>query len=458
VINSRLFLLYLLLTGIALNLFIPPFQNPDEIQHFGMILTYYNAGLEQSVVESEIITLIDNNQWWAYTGMGKPASHHLGLSEIKRLKFTTFRASLNNRVLYHYIMATVLKLFPKVEPLMLYYLCRLFSFLFILMAVFFTFLTFKRLSVDGKNYWFYGLFFLLFLPQFLIISISVNSDSLVILLGCLFFYSSFFLITEAFRYFHFIAVILTSLAGAIFDKSSLYMLPLVFVLMILCSKNKKLVRATVVTIIAAIMVAPWIIWHFPISFFNNLKIIRKTLSLNPTTALSFLTNADFNHRFFVLMIDSFLLKFGWMSYFAHKTAYTIWRIILAVAGLGVLFFPITQFKTINTRLGQNQPDSKQKKLVVFSASAFLIQLGAIWIFYGGKDVMAQGRHLFSLLIPFFFLFVMGINILSGMVHFKLSKAVLATLVLLEFIFLSFIIWFYVIPIFHLSVKSPHPGL
>jgi len=457
-LNSRHFILYLLATGIALNLFIPPFQNPDEPQHFGMILTYYNDEFEESDVEKEIIKLMDKHRWWTFVGMGRPSQRLQGLSQISMFKFTTFKAVLVNRVFYHRSLAAVLRLLPRFNSLTLYYLCRLCSLIFFSIAIFLAYLTFNKLSKGGINGTLYGFFFMLFLPQLLIISISVNSDSLVILLGCLFFYSSFSLVLEKFNYFHFGVVVMCSLAGALADKSSLYLIPLTLVLLILSIKNKKLVQSIMVISVAILLAGPWIFWYFPVSIFNIVRIAKKTLSLDPITTWSFLSSGDFNQRFFFVMTDSFLLKFGWMSYLANKATYYIWRLFLVFSGLGILLYPLIQSLKSKIHPDERKNNSTQKRLFILSVSGILLQLGAIWIFYGGKGVMAQGRHLFSLLIPFSFLFILGLISLFDLVHAKMSSAVLAAFVLVEFFFFNFVIWFYIVPIFHLAIKSPHPGI
>lgn len=456
--NRRFFVLYLLVTGMALNIIIPPFQNPDEPQHFGMILTYYYEESDPAAIEGEIIEIMDKYQWWTYLGMLRPRPLPPRLSKIKLLKFSSFKAALKNRVFYHYIMAAFLKLFPEFEALTLYYICRLCSLLLTLISIFIAYLTFNKLSQRNIPSAAYSFLLMLFLPQFIIISICVNSDSLIILLGCLFFYSSFHLILDDFNYIHFMVVVLSSLAGALSDKSSLYLIPLLSVLLILCIKNKKLVQSILAILIAALLGGPWIFWCFPIPIFNFMRIVKETLSLNPIETLGYLTDTGFNLRFILLITDSILLKFGWMSYSAHKYAYYIWRLCLILAGVGGLIYSLKQILFNKTRNGKSSKDLKRNKIVILSVSGIFIQLLAVWIFYGGKDLMAQGRHFFSLLIPFFFLFVLGLKNLFDLVHVRMSKVMLATLVLAEFFFFNLVIWLYIIPIFHLTIKSPHPGI
>ena len=132
------------------------------------------------------------------------------------------------------------------------------------------------------------------------------------------------------------------------------------------------------------------------------------------------------------------------------------------------------------------------KFAIFSVLAIILQLLGAWSFYGTR-MLAQGRHFFPLIIPIAFLFALGmkefmtfvtkwsvikwsmiretgqkgrsedINDLDGETV-NLGKfrdktlIVLATLILLEFILLNYLIWARLIPVFHLTISSPYPGV
>ena len=82
----------------------------------------------------------------------------------------------------------------------------------------------------------------------------------------------------------------------------------------------------------------------------------------------------------------------------------------------------------------------------------------IWLAWAPQRVLAQGRYLFPVLVPIAVLFVMGLHSVFSIIHKKAGKVVISALVVAEFLFLNFVIWNYIIPVFHMTQKTTLPGL
>ncbi len=121
--------------GVLFNFIIPPFQNPDEPQHFGAVIIKARGEEQREVVEQEIIRFMDKHHWWKLLGMGRPKDLPNKISDIRFImdygSSSDFRDRLNRIFLYHFVMGNVVRVFFRDDIISAYYLCRLVSFLFI---------------------------------------------------------------------------------------------------------------------------------------------------------------------------------------------------------------------------------------------------------------------------------------------------------------------------------------
>jgi hypothetical protein len=62
------------------------------------------------------------------------------------------------------------------------------------------------------------------------------------------------------------------------------------------------------------------------------------------------------------------------------------------------------------------------------------------------------------ILPLAFLFILGLKSLFDLFHKKGGAIAVWSFVAFEFLFLSFVIWRYILPVYHLTVQSPHPGI
>ena len=444
--------------GFLLSFIIPPLQNPDEPQHFGMILTFVNNDVDQLEVESEIIKLMDQHHWWKYLGMGRPSDLSQGFSKIKFFDFEDFNSVLKNRTIYHYCLAKICKILPNRETVKLYFFCRAVSFIFLMLSLYIFYLTYKKILKISHYSYIFGFLFLFFLPQLLILSISVNIDALLIMLGALFFYASTSLMIEGFSKISTLLIILTSFIGLLADKSSIFFSILLFILLIILKDNKKFISLLGIILFMILIISLWAVWYFPSLYFGLIPQVKNHFVIFFAAASYLWKSPSYNLRFTLLVIDSFFLKFGWMAFSTHKFVYTIWRFFCASASLGILVFFITKFFRKREENEASYESSIFLKLVFFFSLAVLVQFGSAWIFLGGRNIAAQGRHFFSLLFPISFLFIHGNKVLCDKVSDKFGQLVIPVIIILEFIFLSYVLLAYIIPLYHISLLSPHGGL
>ena len=107
---------------------------------------------------------------------------------------------------------------------------------------------------------------------------------------------------------------------------------------------------------------------------------------------------------------------------------------------------------------QNFGDSVEFRLLLFSIVAIAGQLLGLWIFYGVHGILVQGRHLFPLILPITVVLTVGVKSFFDLISKRAGRIALCVFVLFEFVFFNFALWNYVVPVFHLAIKSPHPGL
>jgi len=174
------------------------------------------------------------NEWWRYVGMGRPKVPPDSFSEMEFLTFSDFRLAVGYTVLYHFILSKILNVLFENDLIGSYYFCRLVSFILILASFLLCYSVFRKLfNVEelDSNYLFWGAFFILFISQFLILSISVNSDAFSIFMSTVFFYASFCLIMGKFKVSYLILCIFSSVVGLFIDKSG-------FLAFFYCRKKK----------------------------------------------------------------------------------------------------------------------------------------------------------------------------------------------------------------------------
>ncbi|MCP2605205.1 hypothetical protein NLC29_03520, partial [Candidatus Aminicenantes bacterium AH-873-B07] len=81
-----------------------------------------------------------------------------------------------------------------------------------------------------------------------------------------------------------------------------------------------------------------------------------------------------------------------------------------------------------------------------------------WIYHGLRNLLPQGRYLFPAILPISLVFIFGIKNLFDLFHRKGGVIALWFFLIFEFIFFNFSLWNYILPVFHMIIKSPYPGI
>jgi hypothetical protein len=156
-----------------------------------------------------------------------------------------------------------------------------------------------------------------------------------------------------------------------------------------------------------------------------------------------------------------------MAFGPAKGIYFLWRLILGIGLTGFFIFLIKNLINLSVNYIKKRQDHGEKdrekiglrlKAAVFTLITILVLIGGIWAYSGARKAYIQGRQVFPLIMPIAFILTSGLISFFGLAGRKIGRMALATVVSAEFIFLNFCIWNYIIPVFHLTHRSPHPGL
>ncbi len=457
--------LFIIGIGILLNFIVPPFQNPDEPNHFGAVMIYARGEEQKPAVEKEIIRFMDQNNWWKHLGMGRPAVLPASLSDIPFLMANypvkDFRVRLNNIVLYHFLLGKGIGLLGLWDVIPAYYFCRLVSFLFCAGAIFLSVLAFQKLSERHSRLFLWGIFFILFLPQFLLGMVAVNADAMAVFLGALFFYAVISLIMGEMRRVYFAAIILSGVLGFLTDRSTFILIPLGIIILFFLIRKENY-QEYIVSVLAFFIVfftlASILINLFPLQAESSLTLFGTNFGNIGKSVPQLFSFGKFSRNFFVSSMDGFFFKFGWACFGAAGVFYFFWRVLVIFSVIGV---GITLTKFIKSRLEKRKhrfTSGFNARLLFFFLLAVLFQLTAVWTYYGSHEILGQGRYFFPLLLPIASLFVMGTKCFFD--HFKPrdGRIALAVFILFEFFFLNYVIWQYMIPAFHMTIKSANLGI
>lgn len=302
-------ILFLLSVGILLNFIIPPFQNPDEPKHFGAIMIYAQGEEQQDAIERDIIRFMDENEWWGFVGMGRPSPLPEKLSDIDYLmshySVSDFRQLLQKVTSYHYFMGKILRLISKNNIHAAYYLSRLVSFLFMLGSFMLMHRAFRQMGTvpnftnfrekrdsphlaevpnfkkNGDSpFLVLGVFFALFLPQLILISIAATPDAFTVFLGTLFFFAAISLLSGKRSAGYVFLLIIPAVVGFFADRST-FLLLILLVLFPFFFIKKKNYQKTVIYSLAFLILFILLIYSltllFPLQIENSFLLLKNNL-------------------------------------------------------------------------------------------------------------------------------------------------------------------------------------
>ncbi len=178
----------------------------------------------------------------------------------------------------------LLKLVPAEDIMALYYVCRLFSAVLFCGSLLLLAAAFSRVARSFNGTAGLGFFFILFLPQFSVLSVSVNPEAAATFWGALFFYAAAAWISGTAGRPVLALLPVASLAGFLTDRSSFYLVPAALLLPLFSGKRERPARSPArigLFMILALIVASWAAWFFPGTVFSGLSSVQNFLFRAP---------------------------------------------------------------------------------------------------------------------------------------------------------------------------------
>jgi len=473
---------------LLLNLIIPPFQNPDEPQHFAMAVIYARgaagegAGMEREAVESGVLRMMDRANWWRLVGIGQPQPLPARLSDIEFLMKDVagegdFRNRLTNFLLWHRLAGAAMRPVAGWRLEKLYFLGRAASALFLFGSFFLLWKTFEMLgTVFGKGARM-GFSIAFFLPQFWLTGTSVSPDAFVALLGAAFFYAAAVLLFGKGRgdekshgnkglgnVWPAILVVFLPVVGMLVDRSAFIMVPAalaVAALMIRRENWQTAVPMMLIGAIGAVLAAYFMALRYPFLAEQVYQSAKNVLSVGLKPLAGILDISGFARPFWGFTADGMLLKFGWLVFSVSKAVYWAWRILLIAAGAGLAVRLLKWAKARmndEDRAGGESGRSPRARWMMLAAASVAVQALGMWAYYGTKGILGQGRYFFPVILPLAFLLAVGWHELGELMKRGAGRKLVAAVIAGEFLLFVFSIWIHIVPAFHLILRGPHPGV
>lgn len=445
-VDKRILIPGLLITAIVIGLFqvflIPPFQNPDEIQHFLYSASYVYTPQQMESVEDQVLELLKTNKWFHFVGIGP------GWENIKKISDISFVFHFNpdrkstRKTFFHFLYGKILKISGIKDVLIAFYFLRLVSSFFFIIVVFLLYWFFRTYSPQKWEYYLIG-FVLVF--QLMTIMNAVNYDVFMVLFGCIFF-------IFAYKYFYMekkldLAVLLIAAAMATLAKLAGIMFFL-YLFVLLCMKvkwDKTLVKNFLLGFLIVILGFCWMNYLFPERFFDLYSVIFGVWR-DFSGSLSTAGEKVLKLSLFDSMADSFYFHTGWMGFKLSGFWYLVLKLFLLFSIIGVFFGLF--FKKMKT-------PALEKKWTIYILAVCILHAFSIWLYYGSKAAV-QGRYLYPIIIPIILLVYPGLQYVQQWFRLK-RDYILVVYIIFQAVFAVFAIT-RIISVFYLEIASPHPGL
>jgi hypothetical protein len=445
-LNEKTFLVALLVMAVGIGLvnvfLMPPFMNPDEIQHFMFSADYAYNDEQLKELDRGVLQLLKDHKWFHFIGVGPGWEDIEKIEDIYFLHYFSRRKVSVSRSYFHFLYGKILKYSGVKDTLPAFYLLRMVSF-FIYMGIFVLALFFYKAYFPGSWYFFIAGHLLIFQPSTILN--SVNYDVLLTFLGVLFFIFAYrFLVTDEKRNLVFL-ILLAASASLVKTGGILFFIYFFILLMFKYKVSLKFLKRVALAVFLFVIVFSWFNYWFPERFFTLYTVIFSKLhSLTGTVNAGSGTAAGLG--FFDSILDSFFFHTGWMAFKLSKGWYIVLKLFLLVSVVGVIAG--VSMKKLKTAV-------VDKKWLVYALIVIFLQTLMIRLYYG-TGLMAQGRYLYPLIIPIMTLIYCGLLYVEKHVEFKRNYLVISYIVFLALFFLLALIR--VVSVFYLEIPSPHPGL
>lgn len=413
---KAIFFIFIIFQGIFYLLLIPPWQSPDEPHHFGYgALLSKNAKLESEnhkTLDKKILESMATFHAWQYQNILRPEPLPQSLSELPY--YHGIESVSGREPLYYVINSFILKVFNLKKNIDQFYLIRFLSLLYFIVTVYFLYLSSKLIFRDNILYVFATVCLAALLPQFLIISTSINPVNLAVVFGTAFLY---IILYSLFKEKNLLALLLGPIiiGLALFShRVALFMVPPFMALLIICFvrslKNQKELIKTSIVILVVLLIFIFLFLatqhFFPDQFkkaarLSGLKPLIRDINkfgeyASPETSKSLSNFLDGSFK-------TFWFFAGWLRFGYHLDIYSVLKLICLVSGLGLLkhLYSLLARKKYTT-------DVDFHAYLILVTSGLPIILVAITRYYP-TAIVAQGRYVFPAISALAILFVLGLK-------------------------------------------------
>jgi 4-amino-4-deoxy-L-arabinose transferase-like glycosyltransferase len=319
--------------------------------------------------------------------------------------------------LYYLTTALILKTLSLKETISQFYVARGFSFFLFVLTVYFTYLSAKLVFKSHVGYALSGVCFVGLLPQFLIISTSVNPINLVIFLSSVFLYIILYALYKGKNLWAVVLGPLIIAAGFFTHRAALFMMPpfLVYLLIVFVQsfkeKKKILKYLAVVGLLVVLIVGLYLASSslLPDSFVE--KVNRESgirqLKSQWSRFFQYFTegiSAD-TSRTVSQFIDGFFKSFwffaGWLRFGYLVDIYSLLMVFFILSVIGIL-------KYIYSYIQMRITYVDYRGFLILLAVVLPIIIGTL-IHCFPKHYAAQGRYLFPAISAIGILFVLGLK-------------------------------------------------
>jgi len=408
---KALFFIFVFIQGFFYLFLIPPWQSPDECRHFGYGILVDKDKKIKPNLDKKIVESMNAFHAWKYQSLTRP---HTLPNRLRRVPFYGISIAKMSRQapLYYLLSSFIIKRLKINGILNQFYVIRSFSFILFLLSVYFTYLSARILFKDNFLYCFATVSFVAFLPQFLIVSTSVNSANLAVLLETIFIYLMILSIHKGKRLLIVLFGPIVIALGFFNHQAALFMIPPFLVLLLIyfinSLKNKRdLLRILLILlIIVLIFLALYLVANhlFP----SLLEQVVRESSLKPRIAeinrfIKYLSSTSSLNVF----LDGFFMSFwyfsGWMRFCYLPDIYSVLKLISFLSFLGLFKYLFFTLSRKNYKTSVDFPS-----FLILIAAGLPLLLGAI-IFKFPIAITTQGRYIFPAISALAVLFVLGLK-------------------------------------------------
>ncbi len=453
----------LLLMGIGIGLFqvflMPPFQDPDEIQHFLYSASYAYDARQMETVEAQVLEVLKKSKWFHYVGFGPGWEKIQKISDVAYVFHFDPGRQTARKTVFHYLYGKILKITGITAVLPAFYYMRLVSTAFFLIILLLLYWYYYHHYSEIWEYLFFGT---VLVYQFLTQMNAVNYDVLMVLCGVLFFHQAHrYLQTRENKY---LAGIVAAAAVGTFIKLTgvLFFLYLIILLAIKPKGEKKQAGNFILVILAVVMGFCWLNYIFPERFFHLYSIIFDALKETAGSGTAPGGKAA-GLNLLNSLVDSFYFQTGWMGYKLKVAWYVVLKLFLVLSVVGVILALLIKTIKIETpkieKIKEKVPGKKnpetERRWLIYCLVVSGLQGFFTWSYYGAK-IAVQGRYMYPLIIPIMVLVYTGLHYIEKVLRIKGKQ--ISTLYILFQVVMVLAAVVRIISVFYLEIASPHPGL